>query len=82
MCILSSVERVDTTQIARAKNVIDALEKVNITRFDRPKTMKLALQEYKQELKVYREDFGLFSIAGPQLYYCRNIREGFPKASI
>ncbi|TAQ91491.1 hypothetical protein B7494_g266 [Chlorociboria aeruginascens] len=58
------------------------LKKVDITRFDGSEIMKLALQEYQQELQAYREYLGIFSITGPQLYYCRSIRERFPKASI
>jgi hypothetical protein len=81
-CMLSTVDGLDTTQIARAKDVVDALDAIDITRFDGPKTMKLTLVEYRQELQIYRKDLGLFSATGPQLHYCRNIREGFPNASI
>jgi hypothetical protein len=80
--MLSSIDSLDTTQVSRAREVIDALDAIDITRFHGTDTMKLSLREYQQELKLYRRDFGLFSVTGPQVHYCRNIREGFPKASI
>ena len=82
MCMLSVIDSLDKTQISRAKGVIDALDVIEITRFHGSDIMKLTLQEYHQELKVHRRDFGLFSVIGPQEHYCRNIQERFPKASI
>jgi hypothetical protein len=81
-CILSVVDNLDTAQVSRAKDVIDALDALDINGFDGSAAMKLTLEEYKQELKVYRRDFGLFSVTGPQEHYCRYIRDGFPKAAI
>jgi hypothetical protein len=81
-CMLSTVNSLDTAQIAIAKDVVDALDSIDISRFQGSNTMKLTLQDYRHELKVYRKDLGLFSVTGPQLHYCRNIREGFPRASI
>jgi hypothetical protein len=82
ICMLSAIDNLDTTQISRAKDVIGALDVIDTTQLHGSDTMKLTLQEYQQELKLYRRDFGLFSVTGPQEHYCRNIREGFPKASV
>lgn len=80
--MLSAINSLDTAQIARSKNVIDALDTVDLSRFDGPKTMRLTLHDYQQELRAYRKHFGLFSVTGPQLHYCHKIREAFPKASM
>lgn len=82
MCMLSAVHNKDTVAISRAKIIVDALDTLDIDHFQGSDAMKLTLQEYQQELKVYRRDLGLFSVIGPQLHYCRTIREGYPKASI
>jgi hypothetical protein len=82
MCILSAVDSQETAEVSRAKCIIDALDSINIKNFHGSDAMKVMLQEYQQELKLYRRAFGLFSVTSPQLHYCRNIREGFPKASI
>jgi hypothetical protein len=81
-CILSAVDSLDTAQVSRAKDIIDALDAIETNCFRVSDIMKATPKEYQQKLKIYRRDFGLFSLTGPQLHYCRNIRDGFPKASI
>jgi hypothetical protein len=80
--MLSAVNSLDTAQICRSKNVIDALDAVDLSRFDGPMAMRLTLDGYRQELRAYWKQFGLFSVTGPQLHYCHNIREAFPMASM
>ena len=82
VCLLSVLEPEQIAKIPQAAEIVKTLTNYNNSAYEGPSTSRLNLHQNIEELKRFKSKLNLFSISGPQLAYCRKLRERFIPASV
>lgn len=82
LCFLSVLDPKDGAKVPEASEIVKILIKYPIQSFKGSSSSRRNLQENLEALEQYRNDIGLFSVVGPELAYCRMMRDRFPQAKI
>jgi hypothetical protein len=82
VCFLSLLEPKDSAKIPQASEVVKTLSNYRISTYKGSPASRLNLHQNLEELNRFKRKFNLFSISGPQLPYCRKLRERFLPASV
>jgi hypothetical protein len=79
---LSVLEPEQIAKIPQAAHIVKTLTNYNISTYEGSPPSRLNLHRNLEELKRFKSKLNLFSISGPQLAYCRKLRERFLPASV
>jgi hypothetical protein len=82
VCLLSVLEPEQIAKIPQAARIVKTLTNYNISTYQGSPPSRLNLHRNIEELKRFKSKLNLFSISGPQLAYCRKLRERFLPASV
>jgi hypothetical protein len=82
VCLLSVLEPEQIAKISQAAHIVKTLTNYSINTYEGSPPSRLNLHRNLEELKRFKSKLNLFSISGPQLAYCRKLRERFLPASV
>jgi hypothetical protein len=82
VCFLSVLEPEQIAKIPQAAQIVKTLTNYSISTYKGSPPSRLNLYRNLEELKRFKSKLNLFSISGPQLAYCRKLRERFLPASV
>ena len=82
MCFLSVLEPEQIAKIPQATHIVKTLTNYSISTYRGSPPSRVNLHRNLEELKRFKSKLNLFSISGPQLAYCRKLRERFLPASV
>lgn len=82
VCFLSLLEPKDIAKVPQISEVVKTLGNYRLSTYKGSPASRLNLGQNLEELNRFKRKFNLFSVSGPQLLYCRKLRERFPSASI
>ncbi|CZR52914.1 uncharacterized protein PAC_02791 [Phialocephala subalpina] len=82
VCLLSVLEPNQIAKIPEASHIVKTLTDYRVSTYKGSTPSRLNLHRNLEELKRFKSKLNLFSISGPQIFYCRKLREKFPPASV
>ena len=82
ICFLSALDSTDIVRTQQAVDIVKVLSKYRENEYGGLLIEKLNFLENLESLKEYRNKFNIFSLSGPQLYYCKKLWDRFPHATV
>lgn len=82
VCLLSVLNPKDIAKTPQISAVVRILSNYRIGTYEGPAASRLNLHQNLEELQQLKDKLNLFSVEGPQLSFCRKLRERFLHASI
>jgi hypothetical protein len=82
VCHLSVLEPKDMHQLSQVPGVVKVLTRYRIEDYQGSAASRINLIQNLEDLHRFKSKFNLFSLSGPQLFYCRKMRERFPSATV
>ena len=82
VCCLSNLEAKDIPHLPQVSEVVKILNCYRIETYRESTSSKVNLVQNLAELQRFQNDLNIYSTTGPQLYYCRKMRERFPSATV
>jgi hypothetical protein len=82
VCLLSTLEPKDIPQIPQASDVVKILSRYCIDTYQGSNSSGVNLLQNMEEIQRFKSKLNLFSLSGPQLFYCRKMRERFSSATV
>jgi hypothetical protein len=82
ICFLSALDPADISRNSQAVDVVKILSKYHEYEYRGSPIERENFLENLEALKEYRNKLNLFFFSGPQLYYCKKMRDRFPHATV
>jgi hypothetical protein len=82
ICFLSNLEPSNIPQLPQVSEVVKILSCYRIDTYQGSTASRVNLLQNLEELQRFKSKLNLFSLSGPQLFYCRKMRERFSSATV
>ena len=82
VCISSKLEPKDILLLPQVSEVVKILTRFRIDDYRGSASSRVNLLQNLDELQTFKNELNLFFLSGPQLYYCRKMRERFSLATV
>jgi len=82
ICFLSLLAPEDGSKIPQASEIVKDIAKYEISTYKGSAGSRRNFIENLAALRQYRNSLGIFCLSGPELDYCRMMRDAYPKANI
>jgi len=82
ICFLSLLAPEDSPKIPQASEIVTDITKYEISTYTGSAGSRRNFIDNLAALRYYRNSLGLFCLSGPELDYCRMMRDAYPKANI
>jgi hypothetical protein len=82
ICFLSNLELSNIPQLPQVSEVVKILSCYRIDTYQGSTASRVNLLQNLEELQRFKSKLNLFSLSGPQLFYCRKMRERFSSATV
>jgi len=82
VCISSKLEPKDIPQLPQVSDVVKILTGFRIDDYRGSTSSRVNLIQNLDELRKFKNELNLFFLSGPQLYYCRKMRDRFSSATV
>jgi len=79
---LSILDPSDSARLPQASHIVQSLSRYDISAYTGSVRSRKNILENLEALQNYKDQLNLFSFTGPQLYYCRKMRDRFPCAKV